>query len=120
MTHDDVRRWQANARHKLASGAPGWASLTEIERMLRTPPQAWTEREWAHARRVCNFNARHLASAQLFGAEVGKSGWSKRAIALLNWGHDPSKRTSPAFAADVTWLAAHPGAVERRRGRYVA
>ena len=115
MTHAEVQAWRNNPRHKLASGKAGWASLAAIERMLRTPPQQWTTADWDHARRVCNFNARHLASHALFGAEVGQSGWSRRAIALRNWGHDPSKPNSPARASDAEWLRNHAGARERRR-----
>jgi hypothetical protein len=117
MTLTEVSAWRANPRHKLASNTAGWSSLARIEQMLGTDPASWTDKDWAHAAKVVNFNARHLASTHLFGAEVGRSGWSKRAIALRNWGHDPAKVTSSAKQADAAWLAAHPGAQGRRQGR---
>jgi hypothetical protein len=58
-----------------------------------------------------------MLSGHLFGEEVGKSGWSKRHIALRNWGHDPSKSDSPLYDADQVWLSEHSGAEQRRGNR---
>lgn len=114
MTLVEVRAWQKNPRHRHASTTTGWGSLDRIERMLSVDPATWTDADWQHAAKVVHFNARHLASTHLFGPEVAASGWSKRAIALRNWGHDPGKPTSPAFKADLAWLADHAGAKGRR------
>ncbi len=117
MTPAAVSAWRRNPRHKLASNVAGWSSLARIDHLLRKSLHEWNDADWAHAAKVVNFNTRHLASQQLFGAEVGRSGWSKRAIALRNWGHDPSDVTSPAKRADDAWLRAHPGALERRHDK---
>lgn len=117
MTLPEVSAWRINPCHKLASKTAGWASLARIEQMLGTDPAKWTDADWAHAAKVVNFSTRHLASTHLFGAEIEASGWSKRAVALRNWGHDPAKATSPVKSADIAWLAAHAGARARRQGR---
>lgn len=106
--------WSDDPRSRLASTPAGWKSLQRIRAMCRKPRQEWTDRDWEHARRVVNFLHRHLRSIALFGPEAGESGWSRRAIALRNWGHDPSRPNSPAYRADKGWLKRHSGAAKRR------
>ncbi len=102
MTHAELTAWLANPEHKLASGTVGWQSLRRIVAML-DPARArpWTRDEEHHAKVVEAFNARHLAQAT-FGRPVAP-GLSRRHVALMNWGHDPRKRSSPAYAAHVEW-----------------
>jgi len=115
MTAKELRRWQADPRCKLASTRTGHEMLVKNIRLASTPFQKWTPQDWAAARKTINFIERHLAATALFGDEVRQSGWSKRAIALRNWGHDPSKRNSPAYLADSRWLRDHD-ASKRRHG----
>ena len=110
MTPTELKAWVKNPRNLLASIETGHNSL---RRLAKGDHAHDTE----FARKVDNFNTRHGLSTNLFGKEIGKSGWSKRAIALKNWGHDPSKSDSPLHKADKRWLAEHPGALERRMGR---
>ena len=110
MSPAELKAWIKNPRNLLASIETGHESL----RRLAKGDHA---RDTAFARKVDNFNTRHGLSTNLFGKEVGHSGWSKRAIALKNWGHDPSKQDSPLCKADRRWLAEHEGALARRLGR---
>ena len=110
MTPAELKAWVKNPRNLLASIETGHESL----RRLAIGDHA---HDRAFARKVDNFNTRHGLSTNLFDKEIGRSGWSKRAIALRNWGHDPSKQDSPLYKADRRWLAEHDGALERRRGR---
>lgn len=115
MTPTALAEWSADPRHRLASTPAGWKSLQRIQAMRARPRDEWTDRDWEHARRVVNFLHRHLRSMVLFGQEVAQSGWSKRAIALRNWGHDPARSNSPAYRADKAWLKRHSGAAKRRQ-----
>ena len=110
MSHPELWAWHRDQRHHLASTATG---LRSLERLVAGDHA----KDHAFAEKVDNFNRRHSLQSALFGREVGRSGWSKRAIALRNWGHDPSKPSSPLHEADREWLASHPGAEERRKGR---
>ena len=110
MNHKELADWLENPRNLLASLETGHISLRRlVQGDHHTDP--------AFARKVDNFNNRHAAQGRLFGQEVGHSGWSKRAIALRNWGHDPSKPSSPLYSADQDWLADHAGTAQRRKGR---
>jgi hypothetical protein len=110
MTVPEIQAWLRNPRYLLASTDTGHESL----RRLAQGDHLWDD---TFARKVDNFNNRHLLSSALFGSEIGGSGWSKRAIALRNWGHDPSQEDSPAYSADYKWLKSHAGAAERRNTR---
>lgn len=110
MNHAELKAWAANPRHLLASTATGHESL---RRLVENDHY----RDPDFAQKADNFNTRHALSGRLFGTEVGKSGWSKRHIALRNWGHDPSKPDSPLYDADQVWLEDHAGAEARRKGR---
>jgi hypothetical protein len=110
MSQGELKAWLKNPRNLLASIETGHESLRRLSKGDHAHDPAF-------ARKVDNFNTRHSLSTHLFGKEVGKSGWSKRAIALRNWGHDPSKASSPLFAEDKKWLREHDGAEGRRQGR---
>jgi len=113
MSVAELRAWAKDPRHKLASTAVGHYSLTRIPELVQKPERNWTEDDYEWAQKVVNFNHRHLQQVVKaheerggkggFGREVGRSGYSKRHIALLNWGHDPGKEDSPAFEADAEW-----------------
>lgn len=114
MTPRELRAWAKNPRHRLASTATGHASLRRLPRLLETPRREWTTADHAFARKVDAFIARHSTQAAVFGHEVARSGYSRRHIALMNWGHNPSKPSSPLRSADRHWLNDHPGAAQRR------
>jgi hypothetical protein len=136
MTPGELRAWAKDPRHRLAGNVgnrTGWKSLTRIPDLLEKPRSKWTDQDpknlkthevlrmsdWTFARKVGNFNWRHIKSDKdkLFGREVGRSGYSKRHIGLLNWGHDPGKPDSPIYEDDLAWLDENPGAYQRRKGR---
>jgi hypothetical protein len=110
MSQSELAAWLANPRNLLASTATGHESLRRLAAgdHFRDP---------SFGQKADNFNTRHMLSGHLFGTEVGKSGWSKRHIALKNWGHDPSKPESPLHDADQVWLDEHAGAEARRSQR---
>ena len=110
MSLTELCRWLDDPRHLLASTETGLESLRRLA-------DAEHHRDAAFAATVDNFNTRHALSTHAFGREVGASGYSKRHIALKNWGHDPVKRSSVLYGADRRWLELHPGAEARRRGR---
>jgi len=110
MNQAELKAWVANPRNLLASTATGHESLRRLA-------EGDHFQDPTFARKADNFNTRHMLSGYLFGQEVGKSGWSKRHIALKNWGHDPSKQGSPLHDVDQMWLQAHSGAETRRKGR---
>lgn len=110
MNRAELKEWLNNPRHLLASTQTGHDSLRRLAMGEHYHNQMFAET-------VDNFNTRHGLQGNLFGHEVGKSGWSKRAIALKNWGHDPSKASSPLHSADQDWLARNPAAASHRKGR---
>ena len=91
---DKGRKWQ----DQLCSGT---VKASEAQKIANTI--------WRHARQV---------QKRGFGrTEVGKSGYTKRHIALMNLGFDPSR---PAPGIDLSerdrqWLCTTEGALERRR-----
>lgn len=126
MSVAQLEAWIDNPNHRLASTATGLNSLSRLPDFVQKPESRWTRADYAFAKKVLNFNRRHAQQVINafredrtggFGREVGKSGWSKRHIALRNWGHDPSDPDSPLYAADQEWLDEHPGAESRRNPR---
>ncbi len=123
MTLAELEAWRSDPRHRLASTATGLQSLALLPALLKKP--RWTTSDKAFARKVLGFNRRHIqqvldaetlrAGKGGFGTEVEHSGWSKRGIALRNWGHDPSSLESPLYDADQSWLTQHDA--RRRRSR---
>lgn len=114
MSAPELSKWSADKRHKCAGTPEGHRALRELRAMTATTPEHWSKGQWARAKKAVDFVKRHLAGKPLFGAEVGQTGYSARAISLKNWGHDPARPDSPAHRHDATWLAEHPGAKERR------
>ena len=113
MSGRDLAVWQADPRNTVTgdNGAEGRLSLHRLVQgeHLRNP----------HFRRkVEAFFARHSRSTHLFGKPLGGSGFSARHIALLNWGHDFRKPSSPLYDADLDWLELHPEQRRLRRGPF--
>lgn len=110
MNHAALSGWLRDARHLLASTDTGHESLARLVAGDHFHDDAF-------ARKVDNFNTRHGLQRATFGQEVMQTGYSKRHIALKNWGHDPSRPDSPLYSADQTWLRLHQGAAQRRNTR---
>jgi len=127
MTPEELRSWAAGDKRHFASTATGQNSLDRIVQLVRKPRSKWTDRDLKFARKAINFNNRHLEQVVRahherggsggFGREVNRSGWSKRHIALRNWGHTPDKPDSPAYEADLEWTDDCGGDVDARRER---
>ena len=111
-----LRAWAKDPRSALASTSTGQESLRKLPGILtRYLSGRTTEADKQWMKKTKDFNWRHLR--QKFGAEVGKSGYSARHIALMNWGHDPTLQNSPAYRIDRQWLREPPGAADRRRAK---
>lgn len=110
MNHAALSAWINDPRHLLASTDTGQESLARL-----VAGDHFHDEKFAH--KVDNFNTRHGLQRATFGQEVMQSGYSKRHIALKNWGHDPSHPDSPLYSADQTWLRLHQGAAKRRNTR---
>jgi len=103
MTGRELRAWASDERHALTGekGAVGRLSLERIIRGEHLHSQTF-------AAKIRAFYRRHSLGRPLFGKPLGASGLSARHIALLNWGHDPTKPTSPLYRADSQWLQRWP------------
>lgn len=110
MNHAALSAWLRDPRHLLASTETGLESLRRL-----VAGDHYHDADFA--RKVDNFNTRHGLQGHTFGQEAMQSGWSKRHIALRNWGHDPSRPDSPLFDADAAWKQIHAGAGKRRNTR---
>jgi len=117
MDADELAAWRDSGRWRLAGTPEGHQALRELEELQRVPASRRTERQRRREQKARAFYARHSAQRPLFGREIAGSGYSARHIGLLNWGHDPTKRSSPLHELDAAWLAEHPGAAHRRKQR---
>lgn len=110
MNHAALSAWLRDPRHLLASTDTGLESLRRLVAGDHYHDPAF-------AQKVDNFNTRHGLQRHTFGQEVMQSGYSKRHIALKNWGHDPALPDSPLYDADDAWKQIHTGAGKRRNTR---
>lgn len=94
MSALELDRWletteSRNVGWKGADGAGaesiGHASGRRIAEILRRPPEALSEEDYAHMRKVAGFVARHSAQRP---ESIYTSRWR---YSLMNWGHDPVK-----------------------------
>lgn len=69
-------------RHGAARESVGHASGRRIVSMLQR--SKWTPADYAHARKVAGYVARHLAQRPAGDVTLTPWRWS-----LMNWGHDP-------------------------------
>jgi hypothetical protein len=79
----------------------GHDSLHRIKRRVTKPKDEWTAQDYENAKQENSFNKRMLGNNP--GEPVGDTGMSKWEISLRNWGHDPSKRSSPAHNKWKSW-----------------
>lgn len=110
MNHAALSAWLRDPRHLLASTETGLESLRRL-----VAGDHYHDPDFAQ--KVDNFNTRHGLQRHTFGQEVMQSGYSKRHIALKNWGHDPARADSPLHDSDEQWKHIHAGAGKRRNTR---
>lgn len=79
----------------------GYDSLHRIKRRVKKPVEDWTAEDYDNAAQENGFNGRMLGAEP--GEPVGDTDMSKWEISLRNWGHDPSKPSSPAHAKYKRW-----------------
>lgn len=95
MTPSQLERWLQTEESRTVGfkGAPGkesvgHASGRRIVRLLGKDREALTPGDLAHMRRVVGYVHRHLA--QRPAGKVRDTPWRQ---SLMNWGHDPLKRS---------------------------
>lgn len=79
----------------------GLDSLHRIKRRVTKPRKEWTARDYENAAQENGFNSRMLGNNP--GDVVPETDKSKWEISLLNWGHDPSLKSSPAYDKWKSW-----------------
>jgi hypothetical protein len=92
MTAGELEQWLTTDesrgvgfRRAGATESVGHASGGQIVRILRTPRDDLTDRDFAHMRKVVGFVHRHKAQRP---ENIYTSRWR---YSLMNWGHDPAK-----------------------------
>ncbi|MCH8517715.1 MAG: DUF3140 domain-containing protein [Cyclobacteriaceae bacterium] len=99
---EDDRRFEASLGRGNEEGIQsGRDSLHRIKRRSRKKREDWTDNDYDNAAQEIGFNKRMLGNDP--GDPVGDTGMSKWEISLRNWGHAPSKSSSPANAKWKTW-----------------
>ena len=84
----------------------GYDSFRRIVRRKSKPFKDWSPQDFQNAQQEINFNTRMLGNnpGQPVNKDVNKSKWE---ISLLNWGHDPSKKSSPSYGKWKAWKDDH-------------
>lgn len=113
MSAKELDEWSKNKDRLLASISrqeakkehggihSGYDSLHRIKRRVKKPKSEWTDDDYDNASQENGFNSRMLGNDP--GDPVGESGRSKWEISLRNWGHAPSKSSSPAHGKWKAW-----------------
>jgi len=104
MTPSELKAWskdddrlEASLSRGEADGIQsGYDSLHRIKRRVDKPRDKWTDEDYDNAAQENGFNGRMIGNSP--GEPVGDTGMSKWEISLRNWGHDPSKKSSPAHS----------------------
>jgi len=79
----------------------GYDSFHRIKRRISKPKEKWTLQDYKNAKQENAFNKRMLGNKP--GEAVTGTKKSKWEISLLNWGHDPSLKSSPAYSKWKSW-----------------
>ena len=99
---EDDRRFEASLGRGNEEGIQsGRDSLHRIRRRSRKKREDWSSDDYDNAAQEIGFNKRMLGNEP--GEPVGDTGMSKWEISLRNWGHAPSKSSSPANAKWKAW-----------------
>lgn len=111
MTQDELDAWAENPdrlkaslsreRAKKEGIQAGLDSFHRIKRRYSKPREDWTAQDYDNASQENSFNSRMLGNEP--GKVVPGTGRSKWEISLRNWGHAPSKKSSPAYSKWKAW-----------------
>lgn len=116
MTEKELLAWAKNEDRFLASLnrerakqegdiQSGYDSFHRIKRRKIKPRKDWSAQDYDNASQENGFNSRMLGGKP--GQPVGDTGMSKWEISLRNWGHDPSKKSSPSYDKWKAWDNKH-------------
>lgn len=116
MSEKSLKDWAENPQRLKASLSrdeaekagdiqSGYDSLHRIKRRVDKPRKDWTNRDYENASQENGFNKRMLGNDP--GDVVKGTDKSKWEISLLNWGHDPSLKSSPAHSKWKAWKKKH-------------
>jgi hypothetical protein len=83
----------------------GYDSFHRIKRRKIKPMKDWSAQDFDNASQENGFNSRMLGGEP--GQPVKDTGMSKWEISLKNWGHDPSKKSSPSYDKWKAWDNKH-------------
>jgi len=83
----------------------GYDSFHRIKRRKIKPMKDWSAQDFDNASQENGFNSRMLGGKP--GQPVKDTGMSKWEISLKNWGHDPSKKSSPSYDKWKAWDNKH-------------
>lgn len=83
----------------------GYDSFHRIKRRKIKPMKDWSAQDFDNASQENGFNSRMLGGKP--GEPVKDTGMSKWEISLRNWGHDPSKKSSPSYDKWKAWDKKH-------------
>lgn len=99
---EDKDRLKASlSRDEAGDIQSGYDSLHRIKRRVDEPQKEWSDEDYDNAAQEIGFNSRMLGNEP--GDVVSGTGMSKWEISLRNWGHDPSKKSSPAYSKWKSW-----------------
>jgi hypothetical protein len=98
LSRDEAEDLSKSKKDKIQSG---YDSLHRIKRRVSKPQQEWSDEDYDNAAQENGFNQRMVGNTP--GEPVGDTGMSKWEISLRNWGHDPSKASSPAHSKWKSW-----------------
>lgn len=113
MTEKELTKWSKDPdrleaslnREEAGKIQSGYDSLHRIKRRVSKNQSDWSDEDYDNASQENGFNQRMLGNNP--GEPVADTGMSKWEISLRNWGHDPSKTTSPANAKWKSWKKRH-------------
>lgn len=109
MSKSELEKWAKNParlkaslnRDEAGDIQSGYDSLHRIKRRVSESKDKWSDEDYDNAAQENGFNSRMLGNDP--GKPVGDTGMSKWEISLRNWGHDPSKKGSPAYSKWRSW-----------------
>jgi hypothetical protein len=95
MTASELEKWLDSDESKSVGQKSGGGESTghesgrHIVKILKSKKSDLSDNDYAHMRKVVGYTKRHLA--QRPSGDVNHSAWR---YSLMNWGHDPVKKSS--------------------------
>lgn len=95
MTASELEKWLDSDESKSVGQKSGGGESTghesgrHIVKILKSKKSDLSDNDYAHMRKVVGYTKRHLA--QRPSGDVKDSAWR---YSLMNWGHDPVKKSS--------------------------